>query len=263
MTTTGHPPRTPDSGITPRRSTSVLAHQRQIMQRYLAAVDEAKRHEAHALAKMRSDLAALDQQIGGAPTVDHAADFQTPYEPRQRTRNQRSDWRDRNSRRRLVAIAALLLVVFIGWKALASDDSPEANATASKANPHAGHNMSGGSQQTVKLAPDGNIDVTLGEFYVMPNYGKARSGQITFNVKNNGKAEHELMIANVDDLSKDEIESMSSAEVHQLVLGSAHGVTPGSSDKSISLDLEPGKYILFCNLPGHFGQGQSTVFRVA
>ena len=45
------------------------------------------------------------------------------------------------------------------------------------------------------------------------------------------------------------------------VLGEVSELEPGKTG-ALRLDLKPGKYLLFCNIPGHFTSGMWTIFTV-
>lgn len=226
-----------------------------MISRYLAHLEAARKYEAEALAEMRSALARLGNEDALSAAIP------TGFGPTARTHGRSRGRRHeaRSSRARLAAASALVIVVAaLAWAVL-RDDPPQSRATGA----HAGHDMAAGSGEQVRLAPGSDIGVELGEFFVKADYNKVRSGEVTFEVENSGSTEHELMIASLEDLPQDQIAGMSGDEVHQKVLAAEHGITAGSDDATLTASLEPGKYILFCNLPGHFSEGQHTILRVA
>lgn len=237
-----------------------LSPEQRLFAQYIHEVERARQHEQEALRQLRAglgQLAARGHQVAHQQPIAHAQPASSyvhaPYERVQRPARRSN----RRSRRWIVFLLAAVLAV-TGWMVFRGDDE------ASTSGMPAGHDMSkmGSSNTSGKVAPGQQIDVDLGEFYVKPAYKKVPSGTVGFTVSNSGKAEHEFMIASLDDLPQDEVENMSSREVHNKVIASKHGVTAGSSGFSVEADLEPGKYLLFCNLPGHYSQGQSTVIEV-
>ncbi len=90
-----------------------------------------------------------------------------------------------------------------------------------------------------------------------------KAGSTTFNVTNKGTLKHELVLARGDSYKALPQE----ANGHILEDSIAESDKPGEAGevlvgetKSVTLDLKPGKYVLFCNLVvgslGHAAKGQ-------
>jgi uncharacterized cupredoxin-like copper-binding protein len=90
-------------------------------------------------------------------------------------------------------------------------------------------------------------------------------GNVKFNVTNlASNLVHEVILARIKDenqvlpfdqnRSKVDVESV-------LTLGSVAEINPNKS-ASLTLDLAPGKYILYCNIAGHYMAGMWTVIEV-
>lgn len=267
MTTTysrGTQPPASDAPRATRPAQTAISAEMRLMIKYLAEVDRARQHEHAALRQLQSDLTQL---MGRAPQAPSPAPRRAPaaaydgsayatprdayapdaYEP---------EVRPRRGILILLAVAAVLGVV--GWVVFTGDDEA---ASSSGAGSMAGHDMSKMGGATGATAPAQEVGVDLGEFFVKPQYGKVGAGKVTFTVSNSGKTEHEFMIANVDDLPQEDVEQLSSDDVHAKVIASKHGLTSGA-EEDVTADLAPGTYLLFCNLPGHFGQGQSATIEV-
>ncbi|RWA62484.1 sulfocyanin-like copper-binding protein [Mesorhizobium sp.] len=98
---------------------------------------------------------------------------------------------------------------------------------------------------------------------VLPDAVKA--GEVTFNVKNDSKdTVHEMIVMFLADPSKplpyidaenrvDEDKAGDKGEVSEL--------DPGKSG-SLTVDLKAGKYLLICNVAGHYGAGMWAEFTV-
>lgn len=98
----------------------------------------------------------------------------------------------------------------------------------------------------------GKVDVKLGEMFVRPAAQVVRAGKVTFTVANTGKLGHEMIVERTPvtvDPNGQANEGHKSGEVPEL--------QPGKSGK-VTLNLKPGTYQLFCNVPGHYGAGQRT-----
>ena len=93
----------------------------------------------------------------------------------------------------------------------------------------------------------------------------APAGKVTFEVTNIAKEiEHEMLISPIkttDDVlpyidAENRVDEEASGD-----LGEVSELEPGESG-ALTLDLKPGLYILFCNIPGHYGAGMWTTFEV-
>lgn len=114
------------------------------------------------------------------------------------------------------------------------------------------------------------VSVTLtgeeGEMMTLkPDPGSVKAGRVTFRVQNAAKTErHEMIVARVGDpaapLPYD-------ATKHRVIesklqaLGEASNIKPGET-KSLTLTLKPGKYLLLCNVSGHYEAGMTSAFEV-
>ena len=106
-----------------------------------------------------------------------------------------------------------------------------------------------GSQSTLKY--------TLKEMAVA---GKttATSGRVTIVARNNGTVEHELVVMRGG--APLAVKSYKAVEAGRW-LGEIEEIEPGTTGK-VTLTLEPGKYLLLCNVPGHYQLGMKAVLQV-
>lgn len=103
-----------------------------------------------------------------------------------------------------------------------------------------------------------NVDVQLQSFSIQANTVKAKAGKVTFNVMNQAKdVQHEMLVIKTD-LALDALPYDSSAgrlfEDKINSLGEVAELDGGKSG-SVTLDLEPGQYLLLCNIATHFKSG--------
>lgn len=110
-----------------------------------------------------------------------------------------------------------------------------------------------------------NLDMSKATMGITATPAVAKAGKITFKVKNSSKDTiHEMIVmyrANskdplpyiADENRVDEDKAGDKGEVSEL--------DPGASG-SLTVDLKPGKYVLICNVPGHFVSGMWTEFTV-
>ena len=93
----------------------------------------------------------------------------------------------------------------------------------------------------------------------------AVQGKVTFNVTNLSKAMiHEMIVAPI----KDESTALPYVDAENRVdedkagdLGEVSELDPGKTG-SLTLDMKPGKYILYCNVPAHYAMGMWTILEV-
>ena len=91
------------------------------------------------------------------------------------------------------------------------------------------------------------------------------AGNVVFRVANKGPVAHELLVVRdtaddalpmrTDGLTVDE-DRLTRSEIGVLEPADAHAV------RNLSLDLTPGRYVLFCNMSGHFLGGMHRVLIV-
>lgn len=109
------------------------------------------------------------------------------------------------------------------------------------------------------------INVSLKEFSVTPQPASTGSGQIAFNVKNDGAVLHELVVIRTEaDPAK---LPQSQGKVDETnpgleVKGKAQNIAGGGSGTVQATGLPPGKYALICNVPGHYTGGMHAAFTV-
>ncbi|MGH3136656.1 MAG: hypothetical protein ACRDPV_09215 [Gaiellaceae bacterium] len=134
------------------------------------------------------------------------------------------------------------------------------------------------------------VNIELGEsgltYFVRPDQTTVEAGTVTFAVTNVGELTHEFIVySNLDDVATGNLPINTEEDVADLVeeniIGAAPYATPpivpsdkepGAADHRIpgggwgaelTVDLAAGKYILLCNLPGHYTGGkQYSAFTV-
>lgn len=131
------------------------------------------------------------------------------------------------------------------------------------------------------------VNVELGEsadgFFLKPDKDSVKAGKITFAVTNNGKLYHEFIAyTNKDDVAPTAlpVKDNEAALVEADIIGEAPYATPpivppdkkpGDADHRIrsegwgaelTVDMKPGKYILLCNVEGHYANKQAAAFEV-
>ena len=110
----------------------------------------------------------------------------------------------------------------------------------------------------------GTVNVTMKEFSVAADPASTASGQIAFNLNNEGAVLHELLIIRTE-AAQDALPIKSGAvdaENPALdVVGEIRNVAGGDSGETTA-PMPAGKYVLLCNIPGHYNAGMHTAFTV-
>jgi uncharacterized cupredoxin-like copper-binding protein len=157
---------------------------------------------------------------------------------------------------RSVSAALVVAVMVLGGVACSSDDA----ATDS--------------------SDDAATDVLLSEWVLEPDPTSTDGGEVTFTGDNQGGVVHELVVVRAESASDLPTEgegpgnAVNESELPAgAVVGEVEDIAPGSS-KDLTLDLDAGSYVLFCNLVGsesdgpamegrsHFAEGMYAEFTV-
>jgi uncharacterized cupredoxin-like copper-binding protein len=101
----------------------------------------------------------------------------------------------------------------------------------------------------------GPISATLKEWEIGLSSTTHAAGPITFNITNNGDKEHEFVVRKTDlqsnalplnadgEVSEDATELTEVGDPSELA-----EIKPGSTDGTLTVTLQPGHYVIFCNL---------------
>lgn len=113
-------------------------------------------------------------------------------------------------------------------------------------------------------ATGSQVNATLGDnMRIVLSRDTVPAGQVTFNVKNAGTTTHEVVVIKsdgaLDSIAPDPDEQGKVQEDGSV--GESGDLDKGIS-KTFTLTLDPGKYILICNEPGHYMAGMRVAFTV-
>lgn len=119
----------------------------------------------------------------------------------------------------------------------------------------------------------GPVSATVKEWQIDLSSTELKAGAITFNITNAGDKQHEFIIRKTD-LTSDKLPLNDKGEVSEAateltVVGEPSEVAEiksGSSDRTITVTLQPGHYVIFCNLHVddllHYQKGMHIDFTV-
>lgn len=115
-------------------------------------------------------------------------------------------------------------------------------------------------KQSTTAASTAGLTINMGDYYFEPANGTAEPGPTKIEAVNVGKVEHELVAFRTNmDPAKLPTGPDGTVEEERLdkeaeAAGEIPDVEAGEA-KSNEFELKPGKYVIFCNLPGHYAQG--------
>ena len=112
-----------------------------------------------------------------------------------------------------------------------------------------------------KAAHGKRIPVKLTEMSVVPVPKSWKAGSVTFVVRNAGEVEHEFVVYRRDTGDPLPVKKFKAVEDEAAVVDEVEDIEPETT-RNLSVLLKRGKYLLFCNIPGHYQLGMSIVFRV-
>ena len=120
-----------------------------------------------------------------------------------------------------------------------------------------------------------NVDVTVGNFFVRPAMSTALEGAVNFRVFNGGTETHEFVVVKTD-LMAEQLPMNADGSFNEEgagveVIDENEAVEAGNTE-TLSVNLDPGHYILLCNIveaepdgtiESHFHEGMHADFNVA
>lgn len=112
-----------------------------------------------------------------------------------------------------------------------------------------------GSTPSAASGGTGTVSATLKEWQINLSSTTLSAGAITFNITNDGDKEHEFVVRKTD-LKADSLPLNAEGEVSEDATeltevgdpSEAAEIKPGSSDTTLAVTLQPGHYVIFCNL---------------
>lgn len=121
-----------------------------------------------------------------------------------------------------------------------------------------------------------DVSVTLADTSIEVDRAVIPAGRVKLDTRNAGSVDHELVIVRTDkpaDKLPIGLEGVSYKLSGKLILGRPHshseherGLTSGhirpDGRRRDAITLTPGKYVLLCNLPGHYAAGQRASLTV-
>jgi uncharacterized cupredoxin-like copper-binding protein len=104
------------------------------------------------------------------------------------------------------------------------------------------------------------LEIKMGDYFFDPKDATAKAGPTKIETPNEGKVEHELVLfksnlnpAKLPTKSNGEVDEDKLEQTGNKLVGELEA-EPGET-KSEQFNLTTGKYVMICNLPGHYARG--------
>lgn len=102
----------------------------------------------------------------------------------------------------------------------------------------------------------------LSDFKIITDHPTVAAGHVVFGIRNHAAMGHEVKVIKTDlDADKLPIDGASAKASEAGKVGELLNIGAGASRKLV-LDLTPGKYVLICNIAGHYQLGMRVALEV-
>ena len=105
----------------------------------------------------------------------------------------------------------------------------------------------------------------MGGMSVRTNVTSVKAGNVTFDVTNLSRSlVHEMIVVAVENPNAPLPYDYNAGQIPEKqvkMLGETEEMQP-NAEKTITIDLKPGAYLLICNVPGHYAAGMWTPLTV-
>ena len=109
------------------------------------------------------------------------------------------------------------------------------------------------------------VNVSLSEWSVRPSTAMVKAGSVTFTIKNDGATDHQFVVIYTQRSPDALVVGQEMYDVDEaasgMLIGKFRSFGPGKMESGV-FELSRGKYVLICNLPGHYRQGMRAAFSV-
>jgi len=90
---------------------------------------------------------------------------------------------------------------------------------------------------------------------IAPADSTAAAGDVTFDITNDGKQVHEIVVIKTDKKAADLGPADAEGKVSETGSQGETGDVEAGTSKTLTLKLDKGHYALICNIPGHYAAG--------
>jgi uncharacterized cupredoxin-like copper-binding protein len=108
------------------------------------------------------------------------------------------------------------------------------------------------------------VNATVTEFKIQADAKRVATGDVTFTITNKGATTHEFVVIKTD-LAPEALPKDVDGGVAEggpiAVVDEAEDILPGTTT-TLTVKVEPGRYVYICNLAGHYTGGMRGAFEV-
>lgn len=161
----------------------------------------------------------------------------------------------------LLALALAALVIAGCGSGGSSENSASGTTNTAKKESEEGSAFAGSGK-----APQ-TLKIKMTDFAFAPEHPTIKAGRTRIEAVNDGKVEHELVIFKTDK-NPTKLPTEANGGVDEEKLDETIGETgeipevQAGETKSATFDLKPGRYVMFCNVPGHYAAGMYGTLEV-
>ena len=109
-----------------------------------------------------------------------------------------------------------------------------------------------------------SVNVSEKTYQMQLSKNTVKPGEVTFHIKNEATDQNHEFVVVQTDLPEDQLPLNSDGDVDEdqiTSMGEAEEIEPGTT-KDLTLNLPAGRYVVMCNMPGHYTQGMHSVVMV-
>ncbi len=105
------------------------------------------------------------------------------------------------------------------------------------------------------------VEIGMGDDFFKPAAVTSSAGKVRISAVNNGQITHEMVLAKTN-AKPGSLPTKPDGSVNEDVLNSPGEIpdVAAGKTKSATIALKPGKYVMFCNIPGHYTAGMYGSF---
>jgi hypothetical protein len=108
----------------------------------------------------------------------------------------------------------------------------------------------------------GSVRVRLSDYRVLPTVPGTTRGRVTFVVHNTDRAPHNLVVLRTSIDARSLPVTGEHGRAREVGRQGATPIFHAEQTRRLTLRLRAGRYLLICNVPGHYQRGMVAVFRV-
>lgn len=120
----------------------------------------------------------------------------------------------------------------------------------------------GGAAAPAEGGAQPTLVVDLSDYKLVTDHPSVPAGHIVFGIRNHASMLHDMKVIKTD-LPEDKlpIDTGTAKATEAGLVGGVENI-PGGASRKLELDLQPGHYVLICNVAGHYQLGMHATLEV-